>query len=132
MRATRSGAACAIPLALAVIASQPLPTQAQAPARYMVKPIAEKKIGHLPGGPLYWRVEDFPTVEQAKAAAGPDGFTFVENHCPICAAATACQGFCATEIELFQAALGPGVDVSRTEHIINGERRCAYRITTSS
>lgn len=74
MRATRSGAACAIPLALAVIASQPLPTQAQAPARYMVKPIAEKKIGHLPGGPLYWRVENFPTVEQAKAAAGPDGW----------------------------------------------------------
>ena len=65
-------------------------------------------------------------------AAGPDGFTFVENHCPICAAATACQGFCATEIELFQAALGPGVDVSRTEHIINGERRCAYRVTKSS
>jgi predicted ArsR family transcriptional regulator len=64
-------------------------------------------------------------------AAGSGGYTFVENHCPICAAAQACQGFCATEIELFQAALGPGVDVSRTEHIINGERRCAYRVTKS-
>ncbi len=56
-------------------------------------------------------------------------FVFVENHCPICAAATVCQGFCATEIDLFRSALGPGVDVERTEHIIGGERRCAYRVT---
>jgi predicted ArsR family transcriptional regulator len=60
---------------------------------------------------------------------GPKAFVFIENHCPICAAATACQGFCATEIELFQSALGPGVKISRTEHIVNGERRCAYRVT---
>jgi predicted ArsR family transcriptional regulator len=60
---------------------------------------------------------------------GPKAFVFVENHCPICAAATACQGFCATEIELFQSVLGPGVKISRTEHIVNGERRCAYRVT---
>jgi predicted ArsR family transcriptional regulator len=60
--------------------------------------------------------------------AGARAFVFLENHCPICAAATACQGLCATEIELFQSALGPGVDISRTEHIVNGERRCAYRV----
>lgn len=65
-------------------------------------------------------------------ADGPDAFVFVENHCPICAAATACQGFCATEIDLFQSVLGPSVNVERTEHIINGERRCAYRVTTRS
>jgi predicted ArsR family transcriptional regulator len=64
-------------------------------------------------------------------ADGPKAFVFVENHCPICAAATACQGFCATEVELFQSALGPGVSISRTEHIVNGERRCAYRITNN-
>jgi predicted ArsR family transcriptional regulator len=62
-------------------------------------------------------------------ADGPKAFVFIENHCPICAAATACQGLCATEIELFQSVLGPGVDISRTEHIVNGERRCAYRVT---
>ena len=60
---------------------------------------------------------------------GPKAFVFIENHCPICAAATACQGLCATEIELFQSVLGPGVRISRTEHIVNGERRCAYRVT---
>jgi predicted ArsR family transcriptional regulator len=56
------------------------------------------------------------------------GFLFVENHCPICAAATICQGFCATELDLFRSALGPGVTVERAEHIISGDRRCAYRI----
>jgi predicted ArsR family transcriptional regulator len=55
-------------------------------------------------------------------------YLLVENHCPICAAATACQGFCATELELFQAVLGPKVALERVEHIVSGDRRCAYRI----
>jgi predicted ArsR family transcriptional regulator len=59
------------------------------------------------------------------------GFLFIENHCPICAAATACQGFCASELDLFRAALGPGVSVERAEHILSGDRRCAYRIAQS-
>jgi len=57
-----------------------------------------------------------------------DEFLFVENHCPICAAANACQGFCATEMDLFRRVLGPGVNVERTEHIVSGDRRCVYRI----
>ena len=56
------------------------------------------------------------------------GFLFIENHCPICAAASVCQGFCATELDLFRSALGPGVTVERAEHILSGDRRCAYRI----
>jgi predicted ArsR family transcriptional regulator len=63
--------------------------------------------------------------------AGPNAFLFVENHCPICAAATACQGFCAIELDLFRAILGPAVSVEREEHIIGGDRRCAYRITAT-
>jgi predicted ArsR family transcriptional regulator len=61
-----------------------------------------------------------------------EGFLLVENHCPICAAANACQGFCSTELELFRSALGPGVSVERVEHIVSGDRRCAYRVTPSS
>jgi len=38
--------------------------------QYVVKPIAEMKVKQLPKGPLYWRVENFPTLDQAKAAAG--------------------------------------------------------------
>ncbi|WP_265518575.1 helix-turn-helix transcriptional regulator [Nitratireductor luteus] len=52
----------------------------------------------------------------------------VENHCPICAAATACQGFCRSELAVFRAVLGDGVAVTRTDHILAGARRCAYRI----
>jgi predicted ArsR family transcriptional regulator len=59
---------------------------------------------------------------------GKDAFFLVENHCPICAAASACQGFCVTELDLFRAVLGPGVIVERAEHIVSGDRRCAYRI----
>lgn len=60
---------------------------------------------------------------------GKGAFLLAENHCPICAAATACQGFCVTELDLFRAVLGPGVAVERTEHIVSGDRRCVYRIT---
>jgi predicted ArsR family transcriptional regulator len=60
---------------------------------------------------------------------GKGAFLLAENHCPICAAATACQGFCTTELDLFRAVLFPGVVVERTQHIVSGDRRCAYRIT---
>ena len=64
----------------------------------------------------------------AEWRAEADGFLLTENHCPICAAATICQGLCQTELELFGAVLGQGVQVSRVDHIIAGARRCAYRI----
>nr|WP_315488215.1 metalloregulator ArsR/SmtB family transcription factor [uncultured Rhodoferax sp.] len=56
-------------------------------------------------------------------------FLLVENHCPICAAATACQGFCKSELDVFQRTLGPGSRVERVEHALAGARRCVYRIT---
>ena len=57
-------------------------------------------------------------------------YLLIENHCPICAAANACQGFCATELDLFRSVLGPGVTVERAEHIISGDHRCVYRVAT--
>jgi hypothetical protein len=32
--------------------------------------VAEKKLKQLPSGPLYWRIENFPTLALAQAAAG--------------------------------------------------------------
>ncbi|WP_291363344.1 metalloregulator ArsR/SmtB family transcription factor [Devosia sp.] len=55
-------------------------------------------------------------------------FVLVENHCPICAAAVACQGFCRAELDVFRAVLGSGAEVERTEHIVAGGRRCSYAI----
>lgn len=58
-----------------------------------------------------------------------DGYLLIENHCPICAAATSCLGFCRSELEIFQEVLGSEVEVERSEHLLAGARRCAYRIT---
>ena len=39
--------------------------------QFEVKPIAEKKVPQLPPGQLFWRIDNFPTLAQAQAAAGP-------------------------------------------------------------
>ena len=64
----------------------------------------------------------------AESRAEGDGYLLVENHCPICVAATACQGFCRSELDTFRAVLGPDAAVERDEHVLAGDRRCAYRI----
>ena len=48
-----------------------LPSTAAAQGKFVIKPVAEKKLERLPAGPLYWRLENFPTLAQAEAAAGP-------------------------------------------------------------
>ncbi len=66
----------------------------------------------------------------ASVAAGGDGaLLLVENHCPICVAAKACQGFCRSELALFKESLGERVNVAREEHIVAGARRCVYRFS---
>lgn len=44
---------------------------ASAQKKFVIKKLAEKKVAELPAGSLYWRIENFPTLAQAKAAAGP-------------------------------------------------------------
>ncbi len=64
------------------------------------------------------------------AEAKKDGrdWLLIENHCPICSAAKACTGLCANELKVFSDVLGPDVTVVREEHIIQGARRCTYRV----
>jgi quercetin dioxygenase-like cupin family protein len=47
-----------------------LPSPAAAQERYSVKPVVEMKLKQLPPGPLFWRIENFPTLAEAQAAAG--------------------------------------------------------------
>ena len=61
-----------------------------------------------------------------------DSFLLIENHCPICAAATACSKLCDAELQVFQAILGEGTVIEREEHMLAGARRCVYRIRTHS
>jgi predicted ArsR family transcriptional regulator len=56
-------------------------------------------------------------------------FELVENHCSIASAARACPMLCEREISLFRTLLGPEVSVERVEHLLAGDRRCAYRIS---
>ena len=60
------------------------------------------------------------------------GFLLVENHCPICVAARSCSGLCAMELSVFQDVIGDLASVERTDHILAGARRCAYRVTPIS
>jgi len=57
-------------LSPAAVAQQDLPAGSLA-----LKVLAEKKVAALPAGRprLYWRVENFPSLAQAQAAAGPMG-----------------------------------------------------------
>ena len=55
-------------IGLALALGLSLPAAAQ---KFEIKPVAEKKVKQLPTGTLYWRLENFPTLAQAEAAAGP-------------------------------------------------------------
>lgn len=90
-----------------------------------------------PALPLVAKLRELARVRteegyMAEVRRDGSGFLFIEHHCPICAAANACQGFCATELQLFQSVLGPAVSIARAEHIVSGDRRCVYRVTPAA
>ena len=49
------------------------PSMTRAQQKLVIKRLAEKKVSELPAGPLFWRIENFTTLAQAQAAAGPWG-----------------------------------------------------------
>jgi predicted ArsR family transcriptional regulator len=73
---------------------------------------------------------DIRTEEGYMAKASTDGKDWMisENHCPICSAAKTCTRLCANELWVFQQVLGDDVTITREEHILEGARRCRYRI----
>lgn len=85
---------------------------------------------------LYQRTKDLAKLRSeegymADVEQGEKGECYlIENHCPICDAAEACAGLCATELDVFRQTFGKSVTVERTEHLMNGSRRCVYRIAT--
>ncbi|MDO7743547.1 MAG: MarR family transcriptional regulator [Pedobacter sp.] len=60
-----------------------------------------------------------------------DGFILIENHCPICAAAQANREICQAELKTLQSVFSDTI-IRRIEYIIEGGRRCAYRINEKS
>ena len=61
----------ALSLALLLSAEGMSLTPAAAQQALSVKPVVEKKLAQLPPGPLYWRIENFPTLAEAQAAVSP-------------------------------------------------------------
>jgi predicted ArsR family transcriptional regulator len=66
----------------------------------------------------------------AEVVDSPDGRgrLLIEHHCPICDAARACTNLCSAELDRFRDVLGPGVEVIRTQQLIQGDQRGAYRL----
>lgn len=96
--------------------------------------VAAYKLEVSPKAPLRKRVETLADVRRregylAEVHTAKDGsFLLIENHCPICVAATVCTGLCESELQVFREILGPDVSIVRTEHIVSGARRCVYAI----
>jgi len=61
----------ALVLSLGAIGLLLSPSTAQEQPKFEIKPVAEKKLKALPPGTLYWRIENLPSLAQAKAAEGP-------------------------------------------------------------
>jgi hypothetical protein len=61
----------ALAFSLAAMGMWLSPTIAAAQGKFVIKPVAERKLQQLPVGPLYWQLENFPTLAQAQAAEGP-------------------------------------------------------------
>lgn len=68
-------------------------------------------------------------MAEVRRDAETGDWLFVENHCPICAAARLCTGLCREELALFHRVLGKYIKVERLSHILAGAGRCAYRVT---
>ena len=56
------------------------------------------------------------------------GFLVCANHCPIRSGALASPDLCDVELRVFSNVLGPDVSIARVEHILAGDRRCAFRV----
>jgi hypothetical protein len=60
-------------ISLAVAGASLSPSISAAQGALVFEPLAQKQIAELPAGPLFWTIENFPTVTEAQAAAGPAG-----------------------------------------------------------
>jgi hypothetical protein len=55
---------------LGLMGASLVPSTVAAQQKLEIKNVAEKKLKQLPAGPLYWRVETFPTLALAQTTAG--------------------------------------------------------------
>jgi predicted ArsR family transcriptional regulator len=61
---------------------------------------------------------------------GPNRFRIVEHNCAIAAVARRYAQACTSELEFVRTVL-PGAVVERTQHMVAGDRHCAYEISAA-
>ena len=69
MNSRRLGTCYFIASMVSLLAMAMVPTAAAEPGKFVVTQVAQKKLNGLPPGELYWRVENFPTLDLAQNAA---------------------------------------------------------------
>jgi len=103
-------------------------------ARADAQVVAYRRLLPGPAALLKTRVQALArrrSEEGYMAEVVPEGrgcYLLIEHHCPICEAAESCTGLCSAELRVFQESLGDDVAVERTQHLLSGDHRCAYRI----
>jgi hypothetical protein len=70
---SRGVASCTLSLFVTAMSGLILLPPAASAQEFVIKPVVEKKLKQLPAGPLFWRIENFPTLAQAQATVGPTG-----------------------------------------------------------
>jgi quercetin dioxygenase-like cupin family protein len=65
----------AVPALAMILTIAPWEAGAQEQATFAIEPVAEKALAALPEGDLYWHVETFATLDEAKAAATDAGIS---------------------------------------------------------
>ncbi|WP_426611858.1 cupin domain-containing protein [Bradyrhizobium sp. McL0616] len=69
MNSRRLGTCHLVASMVSLFAMAMLPPVAAEPGKFVVTQVAQKKLNGLPPGELYWRIENFSTLDLAQAAA---------------------------------------------------------------
>ena len=98
---------------------------------------AEQYRGQIGAGSIAVRVRRLANQRSAEGYMAEvevdgDDIVLVEHHCPVRAAAGACGALCQSELQVFSAALGGDVTVTREQHLLAGDHRCSYRVSPRS
>jgi predicted ArsR family transcriptional regulator len=59
----------------------------------------------------------------------PNGWLLIQNHCPIYNAAQSSYHYCHSELRLLTTLLAGRATVERTDYLLDGARRCAYKVS---
>jgi quercetin dioxygenase-like cupin family protein len=84
----------------------------------VIKPLAEKKVTELPSGPHFWRIENFRSVAEAQATAGPTTALVAETGGKVWLFTLGPAGGMASAGGTKVAEIGPLPEIRATEYLL--------------